>query len=170
MYFAPNVFSGWRSIQKVNRVGPWGALRSLGPARIVVSVALMAALLWPMLRTPPVDSFPLSNYPMFSAPRGLTSTVSVAVGIDAEGTSVTLSPESIAGSDQVIHAARAVIAAIRADSANALCREVAGRVAGSSSPAVGIEIVTEEFDSIAWFEGDRVPESRQVHAECPVPR
>ncbi len=149
-------------------VGVATRLGRLGWVRIAVSLALLAAVLWPLVAQK--DSFPFSNYPMFSFPRDRDSTVNVAIGFGADGQPVTLSPESIAGSDQVIHAARAVGDAVRSDAAPALCEEIARRVAAGSTPAASIEIVTETFDVVDWFDGDTEPDQRVVHARCEVRR
>jgi len=31
-------------------------------------------------------------------------------------------------------------------------------------------VVTERFDAVQWYRGDREPLDRTVHSECPVPR
>jgi hypothetical protein len=113
------------------------------------------------------DSFPLSNYPMFSYDVGRVRAIDTAVGVSPGGTYERLSPELIAGGYEVIHASKTVTKAIRAGDAAALCAEIAARAEGESLRAV--QVVTETYDTIAWFEGDQTPLARAVHAECEVP-
>jgi hypothetical protein len=110
------------------------------------------------------DSFPLSNYPMFSYDRGRVTALDTAVGVTADGTQERLSPEVIAGGYEVVHASQTVSKAIRAGDAAGLCGEVAARAAGDG--LVRIEVVTETYDTIRWFDGDETPLRRVVHASC----
>jgi hypothetical protein len=112
------------------------------------------------------DSFPLSNYPMFSYDRGRVTALDTAVGINADGDIERLSPEVIAGGYEVIHASRTVSKAIRAGDAAGLCLEIAER---ASDDLVRIEVVTETYDTIRWFDGDETPIDRAVHASCEAP-
>ena len=54
--------------------------------------------------------------------------------------------------------------AIRADETDELCAEIAGRVDAGRT----LEVVTETYDTIAWFDGDETPTDRVVHATCPA--
>jgi hypothetical protein len=110
------------------------------------------------------DSFPLSNYPMFSYDRGRITALDTAVGVTTDGTQERLSPEVIAGGYEPIHASQTVSKAIRAGDAAGLCREVAVRAEGDG--LMRIEVVTETYDTIAWFDGDETPLRRVVHASC----
>jgi hypothetical protein len=114
------------------------------------------------------DSFPLSNYPMFSYDRGRVNALDTAVGITAAGEQERLTPEVIAGGYEVIHAARTVSKAIRSGDAPALCAEIAAR--SGDDDIVRIEVVTETYDTIRWFDGDETPVDRVVHASCEVSR
>jgi len=114
------------------------------------------------------DSFPLSTFPMFASQRTSSETVDTAVAVN--GTQVwRLDPERIAGTDEVIQAAATVSDAIGAGTADRLCAEIAQRVS-SSGPreANAVEVVTERYDSVKWFAGDRTVLGRVVHAHCPV--
>lgn len=130
----------------------------------MAAVALVAALVWPA--TADRDSFPLSNYPMFAAARPAETTFRTAVGVDASGDVVRLSPRQIGGTDQVIQAAATIRRAIENGTADEVCAEIARRHDGA---AVTVEIVTERYDTIAWFDGDTEPIERRVHARCRVP-
>lgn len=114
------------------------------------------------------DSFPLSNYPMFSYDRGRVTAFDTAVGVRADGSTERLSPQLIGGGYEVIHAAQTVTKAIRAGDAASLCTEIAARAAGEAYAT--IEVVTERYDTVGWFEGDETPIDRRVHASCEVPR
>jgi hypothetical protein len=112
------------------------------------------------------DSFPLSNYPMFSNDRSRITAFDTAVGVDADGEVERLSPLRISGSFEVIHAASTVTKAIRTGDADSLCREIAARARHDG--LVRIEVVTETYDTVRWFEGDETPIARRVHARCEV--
>jgi hypothetical protein len=112
------------------------------------------------------DSFPLSNYPMFSVDRGEVNEFDTAIGLTSGGERRLLSPEEIAGGYEVIHAAYTVSKAIRSNDAAGLCDEIAARV--HDDDVVRVEVVTETYDTIAWFEGDETPIARTVHADCAV--
>lgn len=126
----------------------------------VLVVALVAA---PVLRSPGDDSFPLSTYPMFSLARPAETTVSSAVGFDAADQRVILSPRIVGGTAEVIQAAATVGRAIRSGAAEELCREI---IARAPTKAVAVEIVTETYDVVAYFDGDEEPIRRTVHARC----
>jgi hypothetical protein len=113
------------------------------------------------------DSFPLSNYPMFSYDLGRVRPIDTAVGVTDDGEQERLSPEVIAGGYEVIHASRTVSKAIRAGDADALCNEIATR---AGTEFTRIEVVTETYDTVRWFGGDETPLDRVVHASCEVPR
>lgn len=117
------------------------------------------------------DSFPHSTYPMFSTRRGADTAVDTAVAVGSGGEVRRLDPERIAATDEVILAAANVSRHVRAGTADVLCTEIAERVSSSGpADAVVIEVVTERFDAVAWFEDERAPLERIVHASCEVPR
>ena len=107
-------------------------------------VVVTAAVLWPAVRRPPQDSFPLSTYPMFSFPLDPVADIDLVVGVDAAGSDVRLSPESIAATDEVIQAGGAVARAVagRGDDPVALCRRVAARLVGEDPVAVEDALVS----------------------------
>jgi hypothetical protein len=111
------------------------------------------------------DSFPLSNYPMFSYGRPRVTSFDTAVGVSADGRRARLSPTVIAGGYEVIHAAATVTKAITDGDADGLCTEIAERAQGRFAR---IEVVTETYDTVRWFAGDETPLARDVHASCPV--
>jgi hypothetical protein len=144
--------------------------RAVGYGVAIVCGALMVV---PTLRDPPVDSFPLSTYPMFSTRRS-NPWVHTAVGVAASGVEERLGPALIAGSHEVMQAAQTVRNSIRGGrgTRRALCAEIAQRVA--QSPAhdkiVEIEIISLRFDPVAYFtDPPPQPLRRKRRAHCPVP-
>lgn len=137
------------------------------------SVVLLGAVLSPLARDPPRDDFPLSNYPMFSR-RKDTGDVAVGhvVAIDGEGRGRPVPPRLV-GSEEVMQAHETIRHAIRRGRADVLCEAVAERVAEAGpswADAVRIEVRTDRFDALAYFDGDRKPRSGRVHARCRVGR
>ncbi|MGI9648726.1 MAG: hypothetical protein ACR2OI_09430 [Acidimicrobiia bacterium] len=132
-------------------------------ARCLFGAVLVLLVAAPVVRSPANDSFPFSTYPMFSLARPAETSVSSAVGYDAADTRLTLSPRVVGGTIEVIQAAGTVIQAISAGTSDALCREV---LAQAPSEVVAIEIVTETYDVVAYFDGDEEPVQRTVHARC----
>jgi hypothetical protein len=114
------------------------------------------------------DSFPLSTFPMFAADIERTQSVDTAVAVDAAGAVIRLTPAEIGGTTVVNQAASVVTTAIVGGRAGDLCTTIAGRVGGQPG-AAAVEVVTERYDAVRWFDGDRTPIDRIVHARCPVP-
>jgi hypothetical protein len=129
-------------------------------AAAIASVAVLA----PAVRDR--DGFPLSTYPMFSYDRGRVADIDTAVGIDRDGRTRRLSPELIAGGSEVIHAAATVSKSISRGDSLELCGEIAARA--RERDFASIEVVTERYDVIDWFDGDEQPINVTVHAHCEV--
>lgn len=138
----------------------------------MVAIVAVLAVLWPLGRELTEDSFPLSNFPMFTHDPPRTTGFARAIGVTVEGGDVVLSPELTGGTVEVIHAAQTVSTAIRRGEAAALCAEIAERV-GRSDDAVIVDVVvvTDRFDIVEGLRsGDPEPVERVEHARCPVPR
>ena len=131
-------------------------------ARCVVSLAVVIAVAFPVLGSPFRDSFPLSTYPMFSVARPQQATVNSAVGFDGAGAELTLRPLDIGGTREVIQAAATISRPISRGETDELCEEVLSKV----EEAAVIEIVTETYDVVAYFDDDQDPLQRIVHARC----
>lgn len=136
---------------------------------VVVSVLVIILVALPgvrlLLEDEPPDGFPASTYPMFTRDPGREVEVATVVAIQPDGRTERLSPETIAGTDQVIQASVTVSAAVREGRASAerLCREVGERVEGPATVAV----VVERHDALAWSEDPSVePLFRRVVADC----
>lgn len=135
-----------------------------------MTALVVVAIVGPVLRSPPKDSFPLSTFPMFSTLIDPLVDVDYVVGVDAAGNDVTLDPETIAGTDEVIIAGSVVTQAVRAgDGAVAtLCLAAAERLAGRDGAVVALEVRTDRVDAIAWFDGNPTPLLTRVHGRCDV--
>jgi hypothetical protein len=141
---------------------------SRGTRRItVIGMALVAIVAAPVLVDARYDSFPLSTYPMFARDRGRVVSIPTVVAVDGEHTT-RLSSELIGGTDEPMLAAESVVHAIRDGDATSLCAEVAVRAAGRARGV--LQVVTETYDTMTWFDGERTPRGRTVHATCPVER
>lgn len=141
----------------------------LGRRALLVAIALVV-----IVGVVPVvldrDSFPLSTYPMFSTRRTGTEPVDTAVASDGTRT-WRLDPRTIGGTDEPVSATVTVTRAIASGTADQLCGDIARRVAeGGPSAATTVEVVTERYDAVAWYHGDREPLDRIVRASCPVER
>lgn len=132
-------------------------------ARCLFGVLVVLLVAAPAVRSPSADSFPLSTYPMFSLARPAETTVSSAIGFDRAGERITLSPGVIGGTAEVIQAAATVSQAIRAGTTDALCGEI---LAKAPAGAVAVEVVTETYDVVGYFDGDEEPIRATVHARC----
>lgn len=133
-------------------------------------VGLLLAVLWPILRDPPRDGFPLSNYPMFSADRRTAEAdIGHVVGFSREGRHRPV-PPAIVGSEEIMQAFQTVRLAIRRGDAGELCRDAAERVRADPAHAdlERLEVRTDSYDALAYFAGDTKPRRTQVHARCPV--
>jgi hypothetical protein len=141
-----------------------------GRAIAVTTAVAVLAVLSPALRASPRDGFPLSNYPMFATDVGRTAVVDTAVGLRADGTTVTLSPRLVTGTDEVILAASTVSNAVAGgpDRTAGLCAEIAARLAGRPN-VTHVRIATETVDAVDWFDGGTTPSAVEVRATCPVP-
>lgn len=139
-----------------------------------VSVAFVCLVLSPLFRDPPRDSFPLSDYPMFSLGRpSPLMTVTHALAVFPDGKRRPLSPLVATGNREVLQAMiflrDAAADPVRRDEE---CRAIAARVARVPElrEARAVELATSVYDAVAYFLRSRAPLERQVHAACEVPR
>jgi hypothetical protein len=135
-----------------------------------VGVIVLFAMWSPVLRSATNDSFPLTTYPMFSSLVDPVSPVDVAVGRTASGTDVTLSPQLIAGTDEVIVAGSIITQAVRAGKPDQLCARIAIRVAadGAYESVARIEVRTDTINAIEHYSGNNATLQRTVRAQCEV--
>ncbi len=133
-------------------------------ARRLLTACLVAALLSPAVRNE--DGLPLSTYPMYSGTRSHLSSFVTASGIDEQGTRSTLSALTISGSRDRLIAQSFLNDAARRDEAPDACAEIASRV---DRKLEGVEIATEQHDTIARLQGSESLRQRDVLASCEVP-
>lgn len=141
-----------------------------------LSVLTIGAVLWPIVqnwREKPRDGFPLSYYPMFSAKRARTASVTYLVGLDARG-GRRLLPYDYAGTGDLNQVRRQINRIVREGRADKLCQIVAGKVAlegeGEFADVVTVQVVTGKYRLADYFAGKRDPVSERVHASWPVER
>jgi hypothetical protein len=118
---------------------------------LLFSLLVVAATLSPALREPPLDSFPLSTYPMFSSvPK--QAWLDVIVGFDAAGNEHRIAPQLVANIE-VMQAAETIRLAVRQKRAPLLCAEVAARVAADPDydHVVRLEVQRRKFDPLTYF-------------------
>lgn len=137
----------------------------------LVVTAMVAGLgVWPVWAQR--DSYPHSNLPMFAWPRSRAEPVITAVAARGDGDDLVvwrLGPRRLAGTDEVISAGATVRRAVADGTAAVLCGEIAARVATMGPhEAQRIEILTERYDAVDWFQGRRTPLERVVHHTCDI--
>ncbi|MGH1345015.1 MAG: hypothetical protein ACRBN8_25875 [Nannocystales bacterium] len=134
-----------------------------------VALAMTSAIVWPVI--PDKDSFPLSNYPMFSTPKTTRAKIYHLVGFTPTGQGMPLSP-SMLDTDEIMQAYQTAKLAIRGGRAQRLCEETALRVASSDDFAdvTRVEVRIDVFDAVHYWEGDRSTEHSRVIAKCGVQR
>lgn len=134
---------------------------------VLVGIVAVGAVVVPLTRDLRHDSFPLSNYPMFTARRPPVTTIERAVGLDAGGRERILPPELTGGTVEVIQAAQTIYDAVRDGTSDALCLEIAERAAGRD--VVEVLVVTERYDIVDALPADEPePIDREIHARCEV--
>jgi hypothetical protein len=139
---------------------------------VVVSLALIGATLWPVVRDPREDSFPLSTYPMFAWKRTTLQTYRYAVGETSTGQRRTLSPR-VVGTAEVLQALRVLERSIAGGRGAALklCEQIAARVAVDDELAdiVVIRMVSGTHDAIDYLVRGVVGRETEL-VRCAVPR
>ena len=141
-------------------------------AAAVVSLLLIGATLWPLVRNPYDDGFPLSTYPMFASKRPTRQTYSYALGQTATGERRTLRP-AVVGSHEILQALRVIERAVRGPKSELakLCDAIAARVAAEDDFAdvATIRIVTGTHDAVEYLARGRIG-TEVERVRCAVPR
>lgn len=127
----------------------------------LVAVAALVVLS-PLTRDPRSDTYPLSTYPMFATNRGEEHRIPTVVELLPDGGTVRLSPETIAGTDELVLAAVTVARAVADGQADTLCAEVAERLGNGRTARVQ----TELHNVIDLVAENAPPLSIEVRAEC----
>ncbi len=138
-----------------------------------LSVVLVGLVISPALKDPPVDSFPLSDYPMFSHGRPSPEmTLTHAHGVSADGTHEPLSPLISSGNREVLQSMMTIANEVHGGRSSTFCVEIAGRVAQDPEldHIATIELLTSTFDSVAYFADGPDPLRRELHHRCEVTR
>ena len=132
-----------------------------------MSLVLAGVVALPLAGVMRSDSFPVSTYPMFAGSRASVVELPSAIAIAPDGDRRTLPPSAVA-SARVIQAFETLRQAIRegADTTHALCGRIASRL--DPEHAAAVEIVTESFDAVAYFSGEKEPLTSRVHVRCDV--
>jgi len=144
-------------------------------AATIVSVALVALALEPVVRSPDDDGFPLSTFPMFAQPRPARVAVSYARGVTRDGRRRELTPAQL-GTGEVMQAFAMLQRAVDAGPAarQALCRGIAARLAGDAGYAdvVEVHLLGGWHDAVAFVSGGMrgEPTGEVTHARCEVRR
>ena len=135
----------------------------------LVSIAFAAAVALPILGSTKSDSFPLSTYPMFSGRQSPEADIPHAVAITEDGERRVLPPDAILN-DEVIQAFETLLQAIAdgPEATQALCERIAARAGRPHD--VAVEIVTDRYHAIHYFDGGEEPLRSTVHASCEIPR
>ena len=157
----------------ISRESPVGRRSSRKSVATVISIALLVAVLAPVLenwKEDPQDDFPLSYYPMFSFEKSDRQQVTYLVAHDSRGGRLLL-PYWFAGQGGLNQVRRQMNKLVDRREASRLCRSVASRVARSGDlpkDLVTIQVVTGTFRMTEFFAGNRVPVSENVRSHCPV--
>lgn len=145
------------------------------PLACGVSLAALGAVLWPVRqnwRSLPLDGFPFSYYPMFSAQRGGTSSVTCVLGVDSHGQrhSVHYRHAGFGGLNQVRRHLRRMAIEERAGET---CAFVIANLARERPALLGrfvaVQLVTRTYRLDEYFGGEsREPIREKVHVTVPV--
>ena len=140
----------------------------------VASAVAIALVAWPAFRDPPQDSFPLSDYPMFSHGRpSPRMELTTALAVLPDGQRVPLRPGISAATEEVLQSMVTIRRGVHLD-ARRFCGEIAQRLVESADEdlagATHVELVTSTWDAVLYFERGPEPLARRVHARCEVRR
>jgi hypothetical protein len=144
---------------------------SRGEARraLPLTLAVIAALAYPLTWPFGADDFPLSSFPMFASGRDEPIlSLAHALGVSADGIRRPLPPE-VTGNGTVMQSAGTIQRAVAEQRAAAYCAHTAARAANAALGAVAVEIATSRYDVVGYFTNHPTPLDRVVHARCEVP-
>jgi len=137
-----------------------------------VSIAMIGAVLEPLVRDPYDDGFPLSTYPMFASKRATVLTFSYALGVGRAGERITLTPGLI-GSGEVLQAMRVLDNAVSRGrrEMTTLCEAIAARVAADSAwdSVMAVRLVTGTHDALDYLDAGKIGNEAE-RLRCPVKR
>ena len=134
------------------------------PARRVVTLLIVAAMLWPLVSNN--DGLPLSTYPMYAGARSDTLAFVTASGVTAGGASVRLSTPQIAQTRDPLIAQSFLNDAVADRTTDVVCREIASRL--GDGQVVTVEIAREVHNVVAFVRDDTSLVERVRLARCEV--
>lgn len=144
------------------------------PVAHVFSLLLLALVCSPAFSSRPTDSFPLSDYPMFSQERASPElTLEHALVVLPDGRRRPLSPRLSADTGEVLQSMMTIHRELHAGAVRrqAFCRRIAERVAVDAElvGATAVELVSSRFDTVAYLvHGSTTPLDRVVLERCGV--
>ncbi|MBK9170505.1 MAG: hypothetical protein IPM24_24010 [Bryobacterales bacterium] len=144
-----------------------------GPA-LVIALALFIVIspVAENFKRKPVDSFPLSYFPMFSFRRSPVHTGNTLIGIDDAGHRTRLRA-ALAGTGGFNQIRRQIQAKVKAGRAQEICETVAARVSRARREPMPhirtVQVLTVKHEVDAFFSGDQTAVSETVQAACEVP-
>jgi hypothetical protein len=103
-------------------------------------------------------------------------TATHAVAVEEDGDRVPLPPQLTSGNMEVLQSMATIWRAVhsgverRRDYCETLARRVAAAPDDEYEQAVAVELATQVYDSVAYFEPGESVEAREVHERCEVPR
>ena len=137
----------------------------------LISAVVAGAVAAPLFGIVRSDSFPISTYPMFASARAADVSISHVVAVSADGERRPVPPSAVANAE-VIQAFETVRQALRQgpEATQALCNRIAAGLVdpGGQGATTRVEIVTDRFDAVAYFEGNTQALASTVHAQCEV--
>jgi hypothetical protein len=140
----------------------------------VVSIAMIAAVLEPLVRRPYDDGFPLSTYPMFASKRPTVMTLNYALGEGPAHERITLAPRFV-GTREVLQAMRIFDRARQRGRKQMLmlCEAIAARVAqeteGPWATVTTIRMMTGTHDALDYLGAGKIGNELE-RLRCPVIR
>jgi hypothetical protein len=170
------------SATKPPAVVDWTQVFSGRSRAYLVGAGTLLAVLWPLCTGR--DSFPLSNYPMFSHPRGQPVLFSV-VATSAAGNEWNV-PSALVGSDEVLQTKALIQRAVDGGQAAMarLCEDVASRLTvealgtrdrarqpdapAGSEPPLFVDIVSRRYDPVQYFVAGPSPIEEKRLYRCDI--
>lgn len=138
----------------------------------ILGAVLIGATAWPIFRPLADDGFPISTYPMFAVGREDRVLGVVQALWRGEGGALAPVRPGAIGVGSELQATQTISTALSRRHGEALCREIAERVAQRPERyprADEVQLAESAFDVIAYFAGDAAPRRRNVLVRCPVP-
>lgn len=134
-------------------------------ARLLATVAVLVAVVSPMLRDR--DSFPLSTYPVYADVRPREATFVTAVGLGFDGSEHRLPMAVIARTDDPLIAEQRLRSAVAEGRAASACVSIATR---APDDILTVLVVSDRYDVVDAAAGRPAQLARVIEARCRVGR